>query len=570
MKKIISIIIICIMLFNIIYYIYIPNKSYASLSSNYTQTLKVGISEFPESYKPYLQKLQEMHPNWNFKAYYTGIDWNELTSSAAENRCLKNTIKKIDLMDPMMLCICGNTGDPGYYCASSKTVNYYLDPRNSLIESSVFQFLDLSNSANISKKTIQNIVSETYLANYVDTIIEAANQSGVNPLHIIVTIYQEIGKTSEIPKAISGTVPGYENLYNFYNYGANDGKGAVERGLEKAREMNWTTPEIALIDGAVKVLKGGYISVGQITKYFYKFDVVGTDILSDNETKTYSVGNFYSHQYMTNIQDPTSQSGMLMEYYTNNGLLNSNLTFVIPVYENMPEKAVSFPTTLTEADGELYYVNTTHVTSLNVRDTLGNTIGKLTKGQIVAVQSIQNNVATLKLKVATEVGTDENGKAKWNYEDKIVILNDASYLVKCENIIAQLPVVNTVEFKVDGTYLKMTPIVAVTNIKDTYSNAIITKPDGTDISSTTEQIGTGYKITIDGIEYIAIKYGDINGDGNINSGDLLRLQKHFLQVINLENTPYILSSDANKDNNVNSGDLLKIQKFLLKVTNIEI
>ena len=82
------------MLFNIIYYIYIPSESLAALSTNYTQTLKTGIDQFPESYKSYLQKLQEMHPNWTFKAYYTGIDWNELTSSEAENKCLKNTIKK--------------------------------------------------------------------------------------------------------------------------------------------------------------------------------------------------------------------------------------------------------------------------------------------------------------------------------------------------------------------------------------------------------------------------------------------------------------------------------------------
>ena len=100
------------MLFNIIYYIYVPAQSLAALSSNYTQTLKVGIDQFPESYKPYLQKLQQMHPEWNFKAYYTGIDWNELISASAENKCLKNTIKKIGLMDPEMLCYCGRTGDP--------------------------------------------------------------------------------------------------------------------------------------------------------------------------------------------------------------------------------------------------------------------------------------------------------------------------------------------------------------------------------------------------------------------------------------------------------------------------
>ena len=236
MKKIISIIIVFIMLFNIIYYIYIPNQSLAALSSSYTQTLKVGIDQFPESYKPYLQKLQEMHPNWNFKAYYTGIDWNELTSSKAENSCGKNTIKKIGLMDPTMLCICGKIGDPGYYCASAKTVNYYLDPRNFLIESSVFQFLDLSNSVSLSKGTIAEIVKGTYLSNYVDTIIEAANQSGVNPLHIIVTIYQELGNTSETPKAIS-----YEELDKFLHTLATDESLGIiirSKGILKASDNN--------------------------------------------------------------------------------------------------------------------------------------------------------------------------------------------------------------------------------------------------------------------------------------------------------------------------------------------
>ena len=475
MKKIISISMIFIIIFNIISCIYIP-KTQAALSSSYTQTLKVGIDSFPESYKDSLRKLQELFSNWTFKAYETGIDWSELTSSSAENACMKNTLKKIDLTDPNMLCICGNTGDPGYYCASSKTVNYYLDPRNFLTQSSIFQFLDLSNSVTLSKEIIANIVKDTYLVNYVDTIIEAANQSGVNPIHIIVTIYQELGKkkdSSEVP-AISGKYEGLEGLYNFYNYGATDGEGAVKRGLEKAKEMGWTTPEFALIDGAIKVLKGNYISRGQVTKYFYKFDVVGNEILKDNETKTYPISDFYSHQYMTNIQDPSSQSGMLMEYYTNNGLLNSNLTFIIPVYKNMPGQPVNFPTTLTRADGELYYVDTTHVTSLSVRDEANNIVGKLTKGQIVAVQSIQNNRAHLKLKVATSIGLDENEKKKWNYEDKYIYLNDASYLVKCE-----IKPEENKEFKIEENAIKMIPAATVSNIKNIYPNAVIKKIDGT-------------------------------------------------------------------------------------------
>ena len=567
MKKIISILLILATMFNIISYIYMP-QSQAALSSSYTQSVKVGIDAFPESYKESLRKLQEIHPNWTFKAYYTGIDWNELTSSSAENKCMKNTIKKIELTDPSMLCICGRTGDPGYYCCSAKTVNYYLDPRNFLIESSIFQFLDLRNKVPLDEGIIRNIVADTYLSNYISAIIEASNQADVNPLHIISTIYQEIGTGKNgIPKAISGTVPGYEGLYNFYNYAATDGVGAVERGMIKARELGWTTPEFALIDGAVRVLKGEYLAKGQLTKYFYKFDVVGNEIINDNETKNYPINQFYGHQYMTNIQDPSSQSGNLMEYYTNNGKLNSDFTFVIPVYENMPEKAVSFPTTLTEADGELYYINTTHVTSLNAKDAAGNSVGKFTKGQTVAVQSIENNKAYIKMKVATSIGPDENGKNKWNYEDRFVYLNDASYLKKYETASTNTPIVNTPEFKVEEINFKMTPTVSVKDIKKTYPNAIIKNDKGTDISATEEQIGTGYKIIIDNIEYTAIKYGDCSGDGIVDARDSLRILKYTVNTYKLENE-YLSSVDLNKDGIVDARDSLRILKYNVGTYNI--
>ena len=35
-----------------------------------------GISNFPDSYKPYLEELQRKHPNWKFTALYTNLDWN--------------------------------------------------------------------------------------------------------------------------------------------------------------------------------------------------------------------------------------------------------------------------------------------------------------------------------------------------------------------------------------------------------------------------------------------------------------------------------------------------------------
>ena len=79
MKKIIYITLILVMLLNIVMSVVIKNEVYGA--STYTQYIKSGIDEFPDSYKEYLKKLSEQHPNWNFEAYYTGISWDELVDN---------------------------------------------------------------------------------------------------------------------------------------------------------------------------------------------------------------------------------------------------------------------------------------------------------------------------------------------------------------------------------------------------------------------------------------------------------------------------------------------------------
>ena len=266
--KLLSSILIILMLFTTIQVFFIKSEVNAALSSSYTQYVKSGINAFPESYQRKLAYLKYLHPNWEFKAYYTGIDWSQLTSTSAENGHLRNSVYKRTLMDPATLCTCGKRGDVGYYCPSHGLVNFYLDPRNFMGEAMVFQFLDLSNGTGISKSAVTQAVKGTYLVPYVDDIMNAASEAKISPIHIVATIFQELGKKSETPKGISGKVAGYEGLYNFYNYGATDGDGAIERGLKKAKELGWTTPKFALADGAKRVLASNYINKGQSTKYF--------------------------------------------------------------------------------------------------------------------------------------------------------------------------------------------------------------------------------------------------------------------------------------------------------------
>ena len=71
---------------------------------------------------------------------------------------------------------------------------------------------------------------------------------------------------------------------------------------------------------------------------------------------------------MTNVLAPYSESKLVYNGYKNSGILNSGLTFIIPVYENMPELPVESPNILESdftSDNTKMYANVT--TKLNVR-----------------------------------------------------------------------------------------------------------------------------------------------------------------------------------------------------------
>ena len=80
-------------------------------------------------------------------------------------------------------------------------------------------------------------------------------------------------------------------------------------------------------------------------------------------------------------------------------------------------------------------------------------------------------------------------------------------------------------------------------------------------------IATGY--TVDE-KYTISVLGDVNGDGKMNSADLLAIQKDLLKVKEIDNEYKKISADVNQDEIINSADLLKIQKQLLGVSKIEI
>ena len=356
-KKILKIVIILIILS-----IAINSFSLISFATNRTYNQKIisaqkvrnnGVNNFPESYQILLNKLVEKngYNNWKFKAFYTDINWNDLIQNETMHK--KNTIYK-SLTSPYpdsWYCSCKQEGDTNYYCASKDIVEYYLDPRNFLTSVTIFQFLDLSNNSEISVSQIEKIVKGTYLdgttntgIRYAQAIKDASNASGESAYSIVIRIFQEIGKGENKPYLISGKDKNYPNVYNFYNYGAFDGEDNIKSALKYAKDQGWNTEYKAIVEGA-KMASNSYLKRGQNTKYLYKFDIVGS-------TKQ----DLYEKQYMTNVQDPTSQSQMLYEAYEKNGLLSNELTFIIPIYKNMP----TYKKLPSEEVGNLYYVSSNY------------------------------------------------------------------------------------------------------------------------------------------------------------------------------------------------------------------
>jgi len=590
--RLISIILIIEFLLSTTIWLFLnPKETHAiTMSSSYTQYVKAGVSAFPKSYQSYLKDLQSLHPNWTFKAYNTGIDWNELVSSSAENKCKKNTIyfkSGTTLLDAKALCECGQYGDTNYYDASATTVNFYLDPRNFLTEATIFQFLDLSYDENITKPILKSAVQNSFLNGsfkvdgkeytYVDVILEAANEADVSAMHIAVTIIQELGtgtKQSDgsysLPTAVSGKASGYEGLYNFFNYGATDGTTngmtPTQKALAKAKQMGWTDPIKALKGGTKTVLANSYISMGQSTKYFYKFDVVGNEILKESMgKKTYASKYFFSHQYMTNIQDPSSQAYSLFKNYNNNSLLYNELSFTIPVYNNMPDDACVRGTSFTSNDGTLYQVNVD--TSVNVRKSASSSsdsYGTLARGSIVAVTGTSGNWSKVKVNKASKYNSSSKKWSSSNISGYIY----TSYLKKA-NIKENAPTETTTPTEVvpDTAEIKVSPGSTVKTITNKYSTAKITDGSGKSISDSASVVGTGYIATISSKKYPIVVLGDVNGDTKISSSDLLVLVKHLNETKKLINDN-LKAADVNKDGKVSSSDLLTVVKHLNGTSNI--
>lgn len=306
-----------------------------------------------KGYKELIDKLKKDHPNWNFTIFYTGLDWNQVIKNETSAYHGRNVVPA-SKSSAWKCSVCGDTphGGNSWRCASEAAVSYYMDPRNWLNEENIFQFENLAYNGEIQTvEGVQKIISGikymqgdkvTYTKtdgtkvsldkSYAQVIMDAAKEAGISPYHLASRIRQEQGAGTTPGSTATGTYTGYVGYYNFLNIKASGSTDSevIKNGLAYAKTNGWTDPEISIKEGA-KILAKNYINDGQDTLYLQKFDVDNSD------------GTLYYFQYMQNVSAALTEGQSVKKAYTELGILNSTIEFIIPVYENMPETICAEP-----------------------------------------------------------------------------------------------------------------------------------------------------------------------------------------------------------------------------------
>lgn len=297
------------------------------------------IEQFPESYRPALLALKEKHPNWTFVVMNTKLDWRKTID--AELQDARSLIEKV-FPDWTK----NGKFDNNWCYASRAAVEMYMDPRNGLTEDGIFQFEQLTyNETYHTEEAVRSFLKTTFMTDeggklapgtdktYARLFWEVGSEKGreVSPFHLAARVYQEQGNgTSPL---ISGTYPGYEGYYNYFNIGASGSTNELVygNGLTYAKNHGWDNAEKSIRGGA-DVISANYIKMGQDTLYLQKFNV--------NPNSGYPV---YSHQYMQNILAPTSEGKKIKKLYETAGALDNSFVFKIPIFENMPAQPCGEP-----------------------------------------------------------------------------------------------------------------------------------------------------------------------------------------------------------------------------------
>lgn len=580
----------------VVYHGYFCNADLVTSALNDSLKVEFRNAGFPESYWEKLAILKTAHPKWSFKAVNTGLDFNtavnneaplgnsllQVTSSVNNEGYLSTEAGAYNYYNDKYNVFDGSN----WYNANKSTIAYYMDPRNSLIDMYIFQYEALAYEKDLQTlSVVKQLLKGDYLNNFASSYITAALESGVSPVYLASLSKQEVGG-STATTAVSGKTFTYANktysgIYNAYNIGATSGSDAVYKGLYFAAgsglgyttyDRPWNSMDKAIRGGANWIGKN-YIQVGQNTSYFKKWNVV----YNFNTAISNRYSN-YTHQYMTNIQAPTSEAKSTYKSYYNSGIIDSSFVFYIPVYNNMPAYTSLPPTgnqnnylkSLTIAgqsvpsfDGGVtnynyyvdYNVNSVSISASTVAST--STISGTgtfnvpvgTTKKVITVKAQNGSSRTYTVNLIKNESTNNNN----NTTEKTVtsVLNKAG-IKNGSNFITGL----STGMNVSTLKGKITNACSSANITIKNSNGL----------TNTGILKTGDIITVkvgnETKNYNAVIYGDASGDGKINAVDYVRIKNYIMGRASLSSS-YKEAADVDKNGKINAVDYVRVKNYIM-------
>ncbi len=606
----------------------------------------LAAENFPESYKAGLRVLHAQYPSWQFKALHTGLDWQtaveeehtpgySLISNSVNDAWKSLDAEAYDWATNTWTVYDGSS----WVMCSRDLIAYYMDPRNMMSDTNIFQFASLNYLPDVqSQAGVEVILKNSFMSNtsftyidpdtsteksmlYSEAFLKAAAFSNVSPYHLAARSLVEVGSkgSSSVTGLFSEALAAagqpvtteYDGYYNFYNIGATSSTevlGNVRNGLEyaklgsdrkpdltetdQARLIPWNDRYRAIVGGS-SIIGKSYINVGQNTLYLQKFDVDNSD------------GKLYWHLYMGSITAPQVEGGKLYKAYSETGDLQKPLVFILPVFLNMPESACAKPAATGNPNNWLSGLSVdsydltpgfdpavTDEYSVIVENAVSSVQVSATP---VSGKSTVTGAGTLQLAVGNNpvslVVTAENGSQRI-YKLNIVrktgsggeptptptaaptpttaptaaptptpagepplSVQSSVYRINEDDISGINPADNQNEV---GTFTSRISVSSGYNLQVANSNG----------TACTNLVGTGCKVNIlyqNALKksYTTLIYGDVNGDGRINSSDLNALFQQLLGTKKISSC-YLTAADADHNGKVSSADLNTVFKHILQ------
>jgi len=532
---------------------------------------------FPESYITNLSALHAKYPNWTFLPVHTGLKWSDVIK--AESKAAVNMVQTSQ--DDAKKSLASSEYNwytntwtirdgSSWVTAHPDYIAYCMDPRNFLTETSIFQYESLSFSSQHTVDGVKAVINDSFMMadalepdgsmlNYANAFMSIGQTTNVSPYHLASRVLQEQGGGTS--KLISGTYSGYEGYFNYFNINAFGTPVDVlyKNGLSYAKSQGWNSRYNSLLGGA-QFLSEKYISKGQDSLYFQKFNVVYADKL-------------YYHQYMANVTAAITEGQKIAKAYSDK---TQSFVFKIPVYLNMPEQPVTF----TRSGNPNNYLAGLSVSGLPLTP---NYDAAVTDYSIIVDASIETiSVDALPVSSKSKVrGAGTHALVTGTNVIKVDCTSESGQ-TRTYNIVVEKQAQSDIIYNIAsdkytiGTYV--TGVEPGTTVSDFLSNISCTEGVVKVITASGQEntgtIATGNKVAVYindvlvGTKDIVI-YGDVDGDGVIGIVDVMMTNRYTLRLYNLSGA-FLEAGDVDRQKDgVGIVDVMMMNRHTLGMYSIQ-